>query len=561
MVVPVSGPSAPHDTITQTASPKLHTSHHLQQSSISSFIPRSRKVNHNALHKKKIDSQLMKLFTLDFQPFSIVEDKGFISYSNALDPSYQIPNRKTLSTSMLPAMYEHTLNVVQNKLKNVSSVCLTTDCWTSAINESYIAITAHYITDEFYLDSALLGCCGFDTPHTSVNLAHEIKRVVDEWGLSNKVLIVVSDNAANITGAIVNELGWKHFGCYAHSLNLIVQNALSIVKETRDKVKTIVSHFKRSTAASEKLLTYQKNSGVAQPKRLLQEVPTRWNSTFYMLQRITLLQEAVRSSLALIDRDLPILSSEEWDVCTQLCRVLKPFEEVTRKLSAEKYATASQVIVLTRGLLAVCSKMQEENFLPITKQIVAELQRGILTRMSNFEESKTISLCTFLDPRFKMVAFSNKRIAENVKKRVFELVSAEISKGTQESVCQRYAEPVMPEQTEELSVWEEFDKVVASLQPSGTATSRSIIEVQRYLEDPMLPRNQDPLKWWSENQHLFPIMAKLVKRHFNVLATSVPCERIFSKAGNLINDRRTRLTSGKVKQLMFLNVNSSDVSP
>lgn len=41
----------------------------------------------------------------------------------------------------------------------------------------------------------------------------------------------------------------------------------------------------------------------------------------------------------------------------------------------------------------------------------------------------------------------------------------------------------------------------------------------------------------------------------NIMATSVPCERIFSKTGLTISDRRTRLLTQKVTQLAYLNVN------
>jgi hypothetical protein len=38
---------------------------------------------------KKIDNQLLKLFITDYQPFSTVEDKEFVEFVKALNPSYQ----------------------------------------------------------------------------------------------------------------------------------------------------------------------------------------------------------------------------------------------------------------------------------------------------------------------------------------------------------------------------------------------------------------------------------------------------------------------------------------
>jgi len=81
----------------------------------------------------------------EYHPFSIVEDKEFRKLLNMLSPNYIIPSRKTVSNCLLPQMYEMVVQRVKDKLKNVSAVCLTTDGWTSRNNESFLAVTAHFI--------------------------------------------------------------------------------------------------------------------------------------------------------------------------------------------------------------------------------------------------------------------------------------------------------------------------------------------------------------------------------------------------------------------------------
>lgn len=126
------------------------------------------------------------------------------------------------------------------------------------------------------------------------------------------VNFAVSDNASNITNAIEEVLKWKHYCCYAHKLNLIVQRSLRELQPVLEKVKRIVGHFKRSTSANEKLLKYQISSSNSQAKRLIQDVATRWNSTFFMLRRFVELEEAIiRATIALIDKDLPVITSDE----------------------------------------------------------------------------------------------------------------------------------------------------------------------------------------------------------------------------------------------------------
>lgn len=106
----------------------------------------------------------------------------------------------------------------------------------------------------------------------------------------------------------------------------------------------------------------------------------------------------------------------------------------------------------------------------------------------------------------------------------------------------------------DFSIWCTIDSKVAQTKPTGTNTSRAIIEVQRYLKDTILQRNSDALKWWQENKHNYPYLNQLARK-FLCLGTSVPCERVFSQAGLLISDRHSRLSSNKVEMLFFLNQN------
>ncbi|KAJ8866743.1 hypothetical protein PR048_032604 [Dryococelus australis] len=46
--------------------------------------------------RKQIDNKLLKMFTKD-QPFSIVEDEGFMEFVAALNSSYNLPSRHTVA--------------------------------------------------------------------------------------------------------------------------------------------------------------------------------------------------------------------------------------------------------------------------------------------------------------------------------------------------------------------------------------------------------------------------------------------------------------------------------
>lgn len=191
------------------------------------------------------------------------------------------------------------------------------------------------------------------------------------------------------------------------------------------------------------------------------------------------------------------------------------------------------------------------------------LREGLVTRLGNVEKSGTLSLCTFVDPRYKTSGFEDKTECGKTKKRVQDLVQQMIARK-----CPRVHEPepstsqpIAP--TKGVSPWSILSEIISTNQPkkTGTPLSKAIQEVDLYLEEDMLPIHGPdgswncPLKWWRDHHQKYPHLSQLFKQYGHIVATSVPCERIFSKAGQLITERRTRLDHNKVAQIMFLNGN------
>lgn len=535
----------------------------------------------SSAQRKEIDDALMLLFTKDFQPFSLVEDKGFRKFVASLNPAYQLPSRKHISNVMLDAAFRKCEVEVREKFLVTKSACLTVDCWTSRAQEGYFAVTAHYINNNFELESVLLQCRVLPGPHTAINISEDLERILAEWKLEGKVRLVISDNASNMKSSI-KALKLKHFGCFAHTLNLVAKSALALpeVETFLLKLKVIISHFRRSTTATEKLLRYQIQNGTAQPKKLMIDVATRWNSTFYMLERALILREALTSTLAILGstsgQSPPSITSDEWRLCRDLCKVLKPLEEVTVQISGEQYLTGSLVIIFSRTLNRIYQSVfpTDMTLHDSAMSVSNAIKSGLQTRLHNVENSGTLAVSTFLDPRFKNFLFSDKTAAETVKKRVIELTISEIHKDMQRdstTISSEVAPPVstttsttvvdattMPSSlygTNYVSIWDDVDKAIADIQPVQSPRATAIAEVQRYLNDSLLPRQECPNKWWRNHHFAYPNLRKVFQEHGCIIATSVPCERIFSKSGQLISDRRTNLQPAKVMKIMFLNAN------
>ena len=84
------------------------------------------------------------------------------------------------------------------------------------------------------------------------------------------------------------------------------------------KCRRLVGHFKHSALATNGLEQKQKALGFTSIRHVIQEVSTRWNSTFHMVQRLVQLKQPIRLYLedTLSDRDIASfdLSDVEWGI-------------------------------------------------------------------------------------------------------------------------------------------------------------------------------------------------------------------------------------------------------
>jgi len=62
----------------------------------------------------------------------------------------------------------------------------------------------------------------------------------------------------------------------------------------------------------------------------------------------------------------------------------------------------------------------------------------------------------------------------------------------------------------------------------------------------------NPYTWWKNNQYTLPLLTEQARIYLGIPASSVPSERLFSAAGNIITDKRNRLDPTNVHDLLFL---------
>lgn len=534
------------------------------QPTLMQTIDRTQSYRNDSIKKNQLDLLLVKMVAKDLQPLSITEDKGFKDFVQGLNPRYKLPSRRELTRTLLPNMYEQEVARISKELENVEDIALTTDIWTSRQTQGFITVTAHFISSDYNVKSAVLETARMTKNHTAENIAEDLTSICNKWNILSKICCVITDNAANMTSAIKSHMKLRNIPCFAHTLNLVVQDSLKNTKDlqiVKDKVKQIVTFFHHSVKATDKLSQLQVQHNVP-VKKLIQDVETRWNSTYHMLERFVQQSNLVTTTLCLLGKNHLCISNDELSLIKKVIPLLEYFDEATKELSAEKFTSLSKVIPIVRGLQDSLQMIDDDmdgltlRNIPLSEELKKQMSR----RFATVEGIFLVGAATILDPRFKKLPFADASNIKAIEERLKNILRSKYTNYASESSTAPSVPSLPgPESTiksGKKSLWNSFDaKAEKTSQIVSNPSAEAIMELRRYFEEPRVMRSEDPLSWWKKKAPLFPNLSKIAKGILCVPATSVPSERLFSKAGELISQRRSTLKEKNVNMILFLNKN------
>lgn len=113
------------------------------------------------------------------------------------------------------------------------------------------------------------------------------------------------------------------------------------------KARSIVEYFTKSTQAMDKLLNFQRTTTMVQyatadrALKVIQDINTRWWSTFRMLRRLLFLKPAIMALEASGQVSCVTLESYQWEILEQILKCLEPLAGVQRILEGQDYPTGS----------------------------------------------------------------------------------------------------------------------------------------------------------------------------------------------------------------------------
>ena len=109
---------------------------HLSQSKIDSNA-----FKFNSLTKERetqITMSLAQFVAVDMRSIHTIEGKGFKNFIETIEPRYKIPTRKTISEKFIPKIYDESVKLLTDQVKEVSNYALAFDYWTSCASKAYL---------------------------------------------------------------------------------------------------------------------------------------------------------------------------------------------------------------------------------------------------------------------------------------------------------------------------------------------------------------------------------------------------------------------------------------
>uniref|UniRef100_A0A182N6P6 BED-type domain-containing protein n=1 Tax=Anopheles dirus TaxID=7168 RepID=A0A182N6P6_9DIPT len=261
-------------------------------------------------------------------------------------------------------------------------------------------------------------------------------------------------------------------------------------------------------------------------------------------------KDPVISSLALLGIKNN-LKDKDWKIIEESSNILKFFDLITKEVSSEKTITLSKIKVIANLIETKLNTFkQNSNFTIGVERLIQNLCNGLEEKFT-YINCLTVLKATILDPRFKKEGIENETDFDRSYKSLIEDMKKINSTDTSHSESTQDTVTVEKSVTE--SIWEDFDTKRKQKASVSLIKRSNNLELDNYLAEPFLKRTEDPLLWWHINKMVYPTLFKIMLGKLCIPASSVPCERVFSKAAEIESEKRNRLKSEKSLPLKTLH--------
>ncbi|XP_060794798.1 zinc finger BED domain-containing protein 4-like [Neoarius graeffei] len=380
---------------------------------------------------------------------------------------------------------------------------------------SLLSLTVHFIDSDFVRHNIVLHCQDFTGTHSAAALVESFSGMFQSWGISReKIHSILTDNAKNMQKAM-RGADFPGLPCMAHTLQLGVSDGILSQRSILDITasgRCIVGHFKHSPLAYTRLEHFQRQLG--QPiKKLRQDVPTRWNSTLYMLQ--SLLEQKLALASYAAEYELPCtFTIHQWKLIENTISILSPFEELAQQISSST-ASAADVIPCIRALTRLLEKTVESDHSVKTAKTV--LLEAVRRRFADIDTQKLYAIVTMLDPRYK-----DRYFPEALKPTLRDLFQDTVAAHSHTELPSTSSVEVpsssgSTNSPPACSLQAMFAELVEEDTGHNQQEITIISQINHYLAEPVMLRSGQPLAYW---QVVSPVDPRIDLKYCSVVVSS-----------------------------------------
>ncbi|CAI9301032.1 unnamed protein product [Lactuca saligna] len=442
-----------------------------------------------------------------------------------------------------------------------------------------------------YGDENKLSAWKFDQKQSRKALAHMLVvdelpfSFVEEWEIENVFTISVDNASANDVAidflkksfqnsnkCLLNGK-WMHIRCIAHILNLVVQDGIKKVDKAVEIVRWAVKWIRQSPSRIHKFIEFAKVANPGITKHLKRDVPTRWNSTYHILE-ITQAYEKTFERYDLEEFDfryeiekvgLSIPSSSDWERVRNVCHFLKPFHDVTLRISGTLYVTSNTCIEDIYSIRTLLDDAISDSSLcdiALAMKIKFDKYFGDIEKMKLL-----LYFALILDPRNKvkyLVILLEDRYGEKEVEAKKKYIM-----GSMYELYNDYIRIHSPSSTSSTAESTTSSSILGKRQNSDfmapnpplrnklrekmkTNIVESIGELEKYLQESVEDDSEmfSILDWWKVNSPRFPVLSLMARDVFAIPVSTVASESVFSTSGR-IGKKINKLTKVIVYRSIF----------
>lgn len=494
----------------------------------------------------------------DCLPFSIISGSGFkamvqffikigSSYGEMVDVDDLLPNESAISYKCrdeADGKRQETSYMLQDAASR-GGFSLSVDLWPdNYLKRILLGVSVHFEQD-FQMVSMMLGLKSMDSQKANAeNIRMKLETLLSTFGINSMENIkFITDRETRIVEALESNV---RLNCSTHLfadvLDKSFEETLQLVDMLSD-CKQIIKYLKKENVQN-KLNICFKNS-----------CPTLWKSNYTISKLFCDNWPVIHNLLTNLGEEDRLLHinintlSEVVELCdnfeiifkelqkeTSLCFVLPSIYKVKSLCEPKDTKETSAILVFKQNINKYVIEIWENNISMWHRAALFLYPPALNMNIDYFNEIKNFCV----SETEKLSATVNTIQTDEL------IIKSENVSDSEDS----YSKSPTPSNNDSIHKFF-FSNLV---QKSSNGKKTPLDEIEKYSrEKVLLTEDFEVIEWWKCNKLFYPHLSKFALQVHSIPASSAASKRIFSLAGNIIQEKQNKLAPNSIDSLLFLS--------